>query len=294
MALLARLSRKGNNINIGEVLVSAAIVLIVSSVLLPVARVPRNPHQQLMAQLPQLAAGILAYATDNSERFPFQSSFDTTNNVWRWNYTAQVPAGWRQSTTDLRNREDALQWANSTQPYFQDWSLLESPGLPLHRWGVLSDYDHPRFPWKDVSFAYNGNLHSYPLSGVDAPERLPLLWHGYGRVSQEGAAYSSPVLDCRGAPSTCFYGQIPVWPGNASNGLMNSAWVYGRSAYFVSVDGTVRRQPLGAGLTAGETSKWVDPFTGYDANGLPVYYWIDNAGGYAWLFRPDYKFQSGG
>jgi len=236
----------GRKLRLNDVLVSSAIVMVASTILLPVAfgsSSVQGQRNQIESRMHQLAVGIQAYAADNSEQLPFGSGFDSATNAWRWTATVQVPAGWRRSTTEVRNREDSLAWANSVQPYFKDWSLLESPDLPKFKVGDKSDYNNPKFPWKNVSFAYNGNLHSLSMSAVASPSKLTLLWHGYGRASKEGAAMASPMLSCGDPSVTCRYASGKQ-PSDMLFQPEASMWVYGKEAYFVSVDGTVTTRKL--------------------------------------------------
>jgi hypothetical protein len=275
-----------------EVFVVSGVVAILSTVFLPMARRSLEAGgPQLLNQFRTLAASARAYAEDNDERLPLAFSFDTTANQWRYNRYFQVPAGWRRSTSELQNFEESHAWANSLQPYFGDWDVLETPGLPEVRTGNLADYDDPRFPWTNVSVSMNGLLHTYPLPSIAEPSRLPLFWHGHGRASLAGAEVTTPSLNCSQYPQTpCVYvPELHSGPGGFLVLTSGSAWVYAKTAYFISLDGTLRRQPLGARLSPAQTDPRYDPFTGYDTAGIGGFYWTNTAN-YPYLFRPDFLF----
>ncbi|NUQ70555.1 MAG: hypothetical protein HUU17_07010 [Chthonomonadales bacterium] len=62
-------------------------------------------------------------------------------------------------------------------------------------------------------------------------------------------------------------------------------WVHTGGANFVAADGSAKWRRLGAAITPENTDGNTDPYTGYDANGVPGSYWWD--GCHAWLFRPN-------
>ena len=277
---------------LGQVAIAGAIMLVLSSVFVPVIRsIDYASGPGYKANCKQVATAMLLYAEANSGRFPFAYSYDTSVTTWRWNASVSIPAGWRPSLTPQRAAEDNLAWANSTRPYYHDPNILGFHGFALTRTGTLTDYDNPLTPYYNSSLNYNGLLHSYPVSSVTDPTQLPLIWSGEGRAQLEGASLSSPAMNCRPS-SPCTY------PNNTTTGALfyppASLWVMGRTSVFVSVDASIKLVPMGAVNDTSNPSvntDWrTDPFTGYDAQGKPGFFWWD--GRYPWLFRPDYDFRS--
>jgi len=139
----------------------------------------------------------------------------------------------------------------------------------------------------------------YPQAGIVAPAELTLVWEARGKVQKEGFALTQPALRCDDpADPTCRYKprkQQGCQPGNGGTsawfGHDGTQWVHNMGANFVMTDGHAKWRRLGAVTSPNQdvhTDRSVDPYTGYDPQGFPLYAWTD--GCHLWLFRPDYDF----
>jgi len=72
--------------------------------------------------------------------------------------------------------------------------------------------------------------------------------------------------------------------------LEGTMWIHSNGALFVHADGSAKWRRLGAQIAPADTDWRVDPYTGYDSQGFPQYYWWDGCN--PWLFRPDYEFNT--
>ncbi|MFY9235382.1 MAG: hypothetical protein WAO58_13095 [Fimbriimonadaceae bacterium] len=293
-------SHRSYKLSFKEVLGVCVIVLALTSVIVPVfAGIQKSSSTS--ANLKQLATAIIAYSEDYSGTFPIAIARSATTGQWWWNNRVAVPAGWPPSFDQDRSERDRWVWVNSTKPYYQDSAVLTIQGLPKFRSLADAEYDNARYPWENVSVTFNGLLHTYPMSSVSEPSKQTLIWTGMGLVQHEGFTVSNPTLICNQTNQPCRYQPASSGCGlslNGSTGQLFSpyatVWLAGRSAIFVSIDTAVRIIPLGA--VVGDQppdgqpfTDWrYDPYTGYNAQGRPGFYWVD--GCHPWLFRPDFDF----
>lgn len=277
-------------LTLSEIVVSAAVVGLFGAVLYPILAQARSAsrHDLFAANLKTLTASTLQYTEDSDGVLPM-AFVQEPDGSWHWNQRVTIPAGWNPYR--LWNGDE---WPNSVQAYFLDWSLLEFPGLPKVHSFLDIDYKQANFKWANAAVGYNGLLHGYPLAMVAAPDSLTMIWTNHGSVNQEGYVVPSPSLYCS-APGPCRYVPASSECSTSHNGEQSalfgsdgSSWIDKRSAYFASADGHVRAVEVGTVFAPGDTDLRLDPYTGYDANGLPYSYWWD--GCHVWLFRPDYDF----
>ncbi|MCS6775180.1 MAG: prepilin-type N-terminal cleavage/methylation domain-containing protein [Chloroherpetonaceae bacterium] len=277
-----------------ELLVVIAIIAILAAILFPVFAQAREKARQTscLSNTKQLGTGFMMYIQDYDELFPLAFGKSAVTNQWLWNFNHAVPENWRPDVgpSDFRFSTYPVHWSNSTQPYIKNYQLLACPSGPEVRLNV--NYA-ALVPPARVSYTYNGLLMQYPQAGINQVSRIPLLWEGRGKAAVLGFALSNPALRC--ADGDCRY--QPAAAGCTSNFtggqsamfvLSGTMWIHNSGANFVMSDGHAKWRRLGATLSPGNTDPNVDPYTGYDANGFPGFYWWD--GCHAWLFRPDAVF----
>jgi prepilin-type N-terminal cleavage/methylation domain-containing protein len=278
-----------------ELLVVIAIIAILAAILFPVFAQAREKARQTscLSNDKQVGLGFMMYIQDYDELYPLAFGFSQSNG-WYWNFNHAVPQNWRPlPASDPRLGAYPVHWANSTQPYIKNTQLLACPsGVPVE----IASTAGALAPPAPVNYTYNGLLMQYSQAGVARVAQLPLLWGGRGKANVVGFALSNPALRCENnmTPS-CIY---QPWTSNcASNNtggrstmfvLSGTMWIHNGGDNFVLADGHAKWRRLGAQLSPQNTDATSDPYTGYDGQGFPGFYWWD--GCHAWLFRPDYEF----
>ncbi|MFY9234746.1 MAG: prepilin-type N-terminal cleavage/methylation domain-containing protein [Fimbriimonadaceae bacterium] len=292
-----------------ELLVVIAIIAILAAILFPVFAQAKEAAKKAsdLSNVKQMALAQMMYLDSYEDQFPLGFGTDATG-LWLWNFNHYVPANYPtgaggDTVYGQRIVASPSSFANTTQPYIKNWDLLASPGVPQKSGGGVSLATVGTIQPVDVSYTYNGLLQSYTSTAIASPARLPLLWNGRGKAKIKGGALSNPALRCPQTNLGCVY--IPAASGCSSsvNGqrsamfvLSGTMWVYAKGANFALADGHAAFRRLGAQTTTTGSSPdgspftdWrVDPYTGYDPQGFPGWFWWD--GCHAWLFRPDYEF----
>jgi prepilin-type N-terminal cleavage/methylation domain-containing protein len=281
-----------------ELLVVIAIIAILAAILFPVFAQAREKARQTscLSNDKQVGLGFMMYIQDYDELYPLAFGYSASNG-WYWNFNHAVPQNWRPlPASDPRLGAYPVHWANSTQPYIKNTQLLACPsGVPVQL--AIPDYATPNAPPAPVNYTYNGLLMQYPQAGIAKVAQLPLLWGGRGKANVVGFGLSNPALICStsvnciytprdNANQTC----VNVNQGGTSAmfTLSGTMWIHNGGDNFVLADGHAKWRRLGAQLTPASTDATNDPYTGYDGQGFPGFYWWD--GCHAWLFRPDYNF----
>jgi prepilin-type N-terminal cleavage/methylation domain-containing protein/prepilin-type processing-associated H-X9-DG protein len=279
-----------------ELLVVIAIIAILAAILFPVFAQAREKARQTscLSNDKQMGTAFMMYVNDYDEAYPMAFGM-ASDGAWLWQFLHAVPQNWRPLPAgDRRLNAYPTHWANSTQPYIKNLQLLACPSGPEVRINT-PHYNTPVTKWANVSYTFNGLLHTYSMAGVATPASLPLVWEGRGKAAVAGFSLANPVLICDNPYVTCRY--IPYTDGcGATNGttstmfvLDGTMWIHNQGANFVLADGHSKWRRLGATLSPGDTDYNTDPYTGYDSAGFPGFYWYD--GCHAWLFRPDINWQ---
>ncbi len=278
--------------SVREVVCITAIALTAFALVTPMLANASNHADPLRSNLMTLGRAIVQYAHDSNETLPFASAPRIGVDGWRWNMKVRVPEGWENSDASVRNSPtDALAWINVTRSYYVSDAVLEAPGRPAVP-ERNNDYFNPHRQWARVGYAYNGLLHTYTLSEVVEPRKLPLLWPGYGLVNLEGFAMANPVLSCMLPFTPCRYGSEP-----GSNGVMFSfseAKVPEASPFeFLSTDLTLYTLLLN-NAKGENTDPHLDPWTKYSLGGPSAYWTSDGPGNakYPRFFKPDSDFSA--
>ncbi len=277
-----------------ELLVVIAIIAILAAILFPVFAQAKEAAKKTAAlsNVKQTATSFAIYLSDSDDTFPIAYRF-TPGVGWRWNFNVSTPIGWMGTGyaqgQAARMREDSSHWSNTLQPYSKSYGLLEGPGLPEKE--VYGIGKSPAGVVKSPALSnltYNGLLHGWSATAVAAPSQLPLIWNGRGKGNAIGASLTNPALRCAQDGSTaCIY-----TPGGGVGGAMfviyDSMWMWSKGGNMAFADTSAKFRRFGATLSPGDSDYKTDPYTGYDANGNPGFFWWD--GFYPWLFRPDYDF----
>lgn len=278
-----------------ELLVVIAIIAILAAILFPVFAQAREKARQVscLSNDKQMGTAFMMYIQDYDELYPLAFGYSTIG--WRWNLNHAVPANWRPDITaadGTRWPAYPVHWANSTQPYIKNYQMLACPSGVESRLGV--NYTAPNAEPAKVAYTFNGLLMQYPQAGINQVAQLPLLWEGRGKANVVGFGLSNPALicgtglDCRYQPAASGCTASTTGGTSAMFTLSGTMWVHSGGANFVLADGHSKWRRVGATLSPNNTDANVDPYTGYDANGFPGFYWWD--GCHAWLFRPDANF----
>ncbi len=291
-----------------ELLVVIAIIAILAAILFPVFAQAKEAAKKTadLSNTKQFNLGIQQYLADNDDTFPQAYGNEAATGIWRWNYNHYVPWDWPLGPGSdggyaIRWAISPQSFANITQPYIKNLDMYASPGIPAVSGGAVSTAQpNPAKKRANMSYTYNGLLQFYGASGVATPAACPLTWTGRGKANVIGAALANPALYCNQANLPCNY--VPSASGCSSsvNGqrsamfvLSGSVWVYGKGQNWGFADGHARYRNLGMQISNPPSANnpatdWNrDPYTGYDANGFPYYYWWD--GCHAWLFRPNWE-----
>ncbi len=280
-----------------ELLVVIAIIAILAAILFPVFAQARDKARQTTctSNTKQIGLGAMMYINDYDETFPLGFGRAGGTGQWLWNFYHAAPYNWRPSVSpsDPRYASYLVHWSHTLQPYMKNYGLYECPSCPPKRLNT-PDYNNPQAQPAKVAYTYNGLLQSLSQARIAHPSKLPLFWEGRGKSSVEGFALTNPALMCTDATKPCQYFSCTYGnPGNAyPTGAMfvldGPMWIHSNGALFVHADGSAKWRRLGAQIAPANTDWRVDPYTGYDSQGFPQFYWWDGCN--PWLFRPDYEF----
>jgi len=271
-----------------ELLVVIAIIAILAAILFPVFAQAREKARQTscLSNTKQIALGIMMYTQDYDESFPLEAGQLGAGAGYAWQYNLPLPADW-PNVQDARQYAARVHWAETTQPYIKNYQLHACPSATIITRATY-DYTKALKTPAPSTYTYNGLLHSYNMAGVATPASLPMMFEGRGKAQVKGYALSNPALICDDGTQPCFY-KPAGGSGNGSTSTMfvlsGSMWVHSGGCNFALTDGHAKWRRLGATLSPGNTDYNNDPYTGYDTQGFPGYYWYD--GYHAWLFRPD-------
>ncbi len=188
-------------------------------------------------------------------------------------------------------------WSNAIQPYIKSYQIYTcASAVDWSLSAAATNGPPPR-----ISQIYNGDLHQYPQSGINAPAAVILLWNGWCKSGPVGYTLANPMLNCPDGTKGCIYqptaaigdpAACPTGNGATDNvhlyvGMPSTVtWVHGQGDNFAYCDGHVKWVAL-----RGDPNG--DPFGSHDANGDVIVggsfgRWRDTCG-HSWLFRPDFQ-----
>lgn len=295
-----------------ELLVVIAIIAILAAILFPVfaqAKVAAKKASSI-ANVKQQGTCVAIYLSDADDVFPlgFGIATNGATTTHYWSTWHQVPAGWVNGTSAFAQGIYEQSSINSTQPYRKNWQMLELAGetRSFNVWSPASAAPG-RVPVK-VGLAYNGLLHAWSATAVNAPSSLPLYTQVGGILNANGADTGPlPVPGCPTTAPTCRYAPSSTPTGGtcasgAAGGWSyffypnTSQWIYGQSQTWVMADTSAKARRMAANINPTATARTdfrTDPYTNYLANGVDnSTAWYDDGYCHALLFRPDFDFQT--
>ncbi len=275
-----------------ELLVVIAIIAILAAILFPVFACVRLGARRItcLSNMKQLGLGTMMYVQDYDETYP--QSVSNINGQWLTNFWHMTPPDWSSLTTHPAVIGSQFVWANSTQPYVKNYQILRCPSAAEVRSGIARfTYSTALKPPIATSYTFNGLLNSYSQAGVASVSSLPMVWEGRGKAAMLGGTLQNPLLTCANPAQPCTYvaqGGSGVNGGTGGAfGIDGSIWIHNNGANFLMADGHAKWRRLGAQQSPQNTNASVDPYTGYNAQGIPGFVWWN--GFHPWLFRPDFQ-----
>jgi prepilin-type N-terminal cleavage/methylation domain-containing protein/prepilin-type processing-associated H-X9-DG protein len=298
-----------------ELLVVIAIIAILAAILFPVfaqAKMAAKKTADLSNQK-QFATATFLYSGDYEDTF-FTQGGKRCNGAWSFNTRVLVPADWNAqfNAEGCNNRVNgALGLPNNlVMPYVKSAAMMSLPGVSTDPVDVGTTPTSPNDkPYTSVGYNFNGLLSSFSTTGVVSPATTPTWWSGFGATNRPGTSYSHPYLICNDPNAPCvFNGGGPALvsdpascpynddtnnspgalaPGSQSgvgSGVFKTVFIYGKGMNWAFADGHAKWRTLGT------LDPKTDPFSKYDAKGVPV----NNAARkdaqcHVTLFRPDYQ-----
>lgn len=275
-----------------ELLVVIAIIAILAAILFPVFAQARDKARatSCLSNMKQLGLGTMMYIQDYDELMP--QSVSNVGGVWLTTFWHMVPPDWSSATSHQAVIGSPFVWANSTQPYVKNYQVLRCPSASEVR-STIARFTYSAQLKQPIatSYTYNGLLNSYSQAGMVAPASLPMIWEGRGKAAMLGGTLQNPLLNCPNGNQPCTYvaaGGSAVNGGTGGAfGIDGTIWIHSNGANFVFADGHAKWRRLGAQLDPAATDWNVDPYTGYNAQGIPGFLWTN--GFHPWLFRPDFQ-----
>lgn len=279
---------------------SIVIVALTTSVIAQIwTSIGQKNRAEDMGQLRMVWNAFSIYASDYDDTTPLAVG-RRSNGSHAWNFNYYVPADWPAgggSDTGYAARIvfSKYLWATSIIPYGSNPAWYRSPGTPVVDGGPSGALRGGPSEPALVSYSYPGTLNQYSVAAIRSPEKFPFLWQGFGKAALNGYARANPGLNCSDATQACKFVPSRTGCSTIRNGEQSSmftvdrtVWVYDKTSTWMSVDGTASFRALGARITPDNTDQNIDPYNGYNSEGLPGFFWWDTC--HAWLFRPDAEY----
>jgi prepilin-type N-terminal cleavage/methylation domain-containing protein len=278
-----------------ELLVVIAIIAILAAILFPVFAQAREKARQTscLSNLKQWGTAVLMYVQDYDETLPLAWGADPGLNggLPNTNLNHAVPPNWRAAFPEGSPRYNVAtqNWANTLQAYIKNYGMYKCPSTPDTDLSaaVAAEYATARAIPVPLGYSYNGLLHQYSLAGVEYPASVPTLWEGRGKAAIKGFALHNPLLTgCNDPnPATCVYKarvgdplncECSTGPGATGGmfGISGSIWIHGKIQNWVYVDSHAQAKKGLGTVIAAATDYRVDPYTNYNAAGLPSNVWV--------------------
>jgi prepilin-type N-terminal cleavage/methylation domain-containing protein len=299
-----------------ELLVVIAIIAILAAILFPVFAQAKESAKKTSAlsNTKQMATSMLIYTADYDDYFPLSMGRRDELTPRTWMVGVVTPIPYDALTTvpwdnPIRRGGAAVLWANSVQPYVKNWGLYEYQNVQPRKLATADTFSAGN-PKAYGGLTFNGLLHAYSTTEVNAPSIAVLMWPGFGNVAITARAASNPYLTCLdGTDSSCRFN--PSGPPQAnfggtygsttyrfvdSAGAGTSRWIFSTRNYpFVRTDTSAKMLPAAQTVApAVNPSPWTDPFASYDTTTFGSSFYICRNAGvtvtggyYHCYFRPD-------
>ncbi len=184
--------RKAAGFTLIELLVVIAIIAILAAILFPVFARARDKAlaNSCLANVKQLGLAVLAYASDNNAKLPWQP--------WYYPCTNDVPNSWPPCYTNNLACATCTNWAKGIYPYVKNVELFYCPKSESSNWAynVLTD--------PQISYWYNNWLRGTDQdssefgatigSGVPCPNvaEFPMMGENWIKMSMSKTYNDTP------------------------------------------------------------------------------------------------------
>jgi len=286
-----------------ELLVVIAIIAILAAILFPVFARAKAAAKKTTAisNLKQLGTSVHIYLSDYDDVFPI--TYTPLQGFYSVDTLVPVPGTWATSPTPEQQAAIDSFWANNIQPYVKNLDIFNDPGSS--RVSVTSAKFNPTAPPASVSsqlsYTYNGLLNGMQYGAVASPSQLIVYWNGRGRAALAGYGHANPYMFCSDVAQPCQYRPAAAGCGSSTfNGAQSRASRNSRGLGYdvhtggivvTNADSSAKWRRIGINSTA-PTDFTKDPFNLYAGTHSPLQRWQDSTGCHAYLFRPDYDFQT--
>ncbi len=272
-----------------ELLVVIAIIAILAAILFPVFAQAKTAAKktQSISNAKQLGTATNIYLSDYDDVMPRGFGFYTAGHMW--SYLHDTPANLRSNNAAWVDFH-AGNPANAIQPYAKNYDILTSPGQPN-----VSVYTDP-FITKaaNTGYNYNGLLHAYSASAINMVSDTPLWTQMAGRDNMIGANITVPTLGCDIATAECRYTPAASGCGLGGNGQVSvvftdvpTMWLYGKGQTWSYSDSSAKFKRMGMNVN-GASDFRNDPYSRYNAQGIPGGGWYDQFYCHMLMFDPSF------
>lgn len=266
--------------------IGTAGVVAVAGVLFSAGSLQSDRSGENALRLLELGRAIKLYANDYDGLMPLAQVH--TGKTWTWNRLHDLP-----ETRTVGESPHFSYWANALRPYGDVRWALAIDGATSERMGTTEPVSDLRGGW-----TYNGLLHAFAANQVAVPDRLPLLWMGYGKINFEAKSGANPVLSCMmPVPECAFSEKGPQGMPGMGGALMvmrHEPNLDDEGAPFLSVDLVLTHLVLGGNVDEEGKVRHrnSDPYAQY-SGGKPMTYWTcGESARYPCFFSPSNDFRS--
>ena len=283
-----------------ELLVVIAIIAILAAILFPVfaqAKVAAKKASSL-SNVKQTGLSTAIYLVDYDDVYPRAFGY-YPGFGHMWNYWHDVPANWRFPNDPTYVEFAAGSPINQTAIYRKNAQIVELVGHPGFIRPFAASYYVAGNRAQKTGLTYNGLLHQWNATAVNAVSQLPMWTQLGGHLMVDGADTGAlPVIGCPNANTDCIYQPASGATCNSNaNGRWTyyfypnaKHWLYGNMQTWVMTDTSAKARPVAMNI-GGRTDFRTDAYTRYLSGAIDNFTaWYDDGYCHAILFRPDFDF----
>lgn len=285
-----------------ELLVVIAIIAILAAILFPVFAQAKAAAKKItsVSNVKQTGTSMAIYLTDYDDTFPLVY---VPGDPRGYDFDRLIPTpAWFTPATAFQQSAMESFWSNSIQPYVKNLQIYSDPScVAVERTqAIFGSVAPPATVTAGVSYVFNGLLNGYSHTSVASVSDLPVLWNGRGKAAIRGWGYANPYMICTDVTQPCRYTAPSATCATTGNGKesglsKNSSGVgydiHNRGMIFGYADTSARWRRNGV-YSTGATDPRRDPFSHYQGTFDPTLEWYDQFGCHAYMFRPDFDFNS--